>query len=357
MSIENKNPNEDTENIHSKFFETEPDDNKKLRDFTKKYSSVERDELVSDIKNVTREERKHEIEEFYKKQEAILEEFEGSIDQRNIKDIIKEKQVLFTHGIPFDEYWGEADRKQKVMKNTLGNNNVINPRKLNYENLVKIVIGLQPTISTCVNKVSETDPRSHYYPSGLLIGGGRAMIVNQQDMFTVASNLYSRGLKKGRRELASEDMVTHSIQNNIPQKIEKTVSISDSNSRLGAKNEVVIEDPETLGFYVDYNRYQGDKDYLLEEEKEYLRQVKELSKKFNLPFFVLIDGKIREIAIDENGKAIEGKEVTIEEMLAENRDISINDKLHYINDIIEEGIFPEDEIPKAVEDRIKNDHP
>ncbi len=262
---------------------------------------------------------------------------------------MKEKQVIFTHGIPFDKYLGEGDGTEKIMKNTSGNNRIVDAKKLDYELLTKTILGLQPTISTCVNKVSETDPAAHYYHSGLLLGGGTIMMAQNSDMFTETRNIYSKGKKDG--EKTTKDLLTHNIQGNIEENLNQAINSADNNQQ-GAKNEIIIENPDTLGIYIDYNAYQKD---LNKEDDNSIKGVQKLSNKLNLPLFGLIDGKIRELTIDENGEVLEGKFITIEEIQKKHKEISIDNKLEYIDDSVNSGIFENslyrNELEKNIYDR------
>ena len=315
-----------------------------IRKFTRSYSSVERIAKAQELRGIPKDQREEELESFYKEQEAIRLEFLETLDERQVEDIMNQDNVIFTHGIPLES-----------MKNTSHNNTVIDMEKIKPETKAKLILGFQPTISACVTKISEQNPNAHYYKFGLMIGRGTVMLAHNRDTSTVADNMYSRRLKDGEYNqdgernsyingksysFLPEDMSNHSIQMNIQENIRQ--AIEEPIGSIGfpgyASNEVVIENPDAIGFYIDFNNQISEAELI---------QITKIARDINLPIFGLRNGQI--FYLQETGK----EEVNLSELHV-SKNLTEQQRLKYIDDTIQENIFPDEQIPIEAKKRISS---
>jgi|694.fasta_scaffold05653_9 hypothetical protein len=336
--FEGENINKGNELAH----EIEESSTKDIRRFTRSYSSVERTAKAQELRGIPKDQREEELESFYKEQEAIRVEFLETLDERQVEDIMNQYDVIFTHGIPLDS-----------MKNTSHNNTVIDTESIKLETKIKLILGFQPTISACVIKVSEQSPNAHYYKFGLMIGRGTVMLAHNRDTATVAENMYSRRLKDGEYNkdgeknsyingknysFFPENMVNHSIQTNIQENIRQAIEEPVGGKSGDARNEVVIENPDAIGFYIDLNTEIGDVELI---------QIVKIARNVGLPIFGLKNGRI--FSLQDNGQEeINLDELHISEELTEQK------RLKYIEDTIQDNVFVGGKIPIEAERRISS---
>ena len=315
-----------------------------IRRFTRSYSSVERIAKAQELRGIPKDQREEELESFYKEQEAIRLEFLETLDERQVEDIMNQDNVIFTHGIPLES-----------MKNTSHNNTVIDTEKIKPETKAKLILGFQPTISACVTKISEQNPNAHYYKFGLMIGRGTVMLAHNRDTGTIADNMYSRRLKDGEYNqdgernsyingksysFLPEDMSNHSIQMNIQENIRQAIEepIGSIGSPGYASNEVVIENPDAIGFYIDFNNQISEAELI---------QITKIARDINLPIFGFRNGQI--FYLQETGK----EKVNLSELHV-SKNLTEQQRLRYIDDTIKDNAFVGEKIPIEAERRISS---
>jgi len=312
-------------------------DREKVKTFTRKYSSQERQELAQKMKEIPKGQRKQELDIFYAKQKEIMKEFEKNPKERDVEKIMKEKQVLFTHGIPLDIFINYPSRKEKIMMNTANNNLVIDTKNTDAATMIKIVLGFKPTISTSVSKTSESSPYAHYYKFGLLIDKGKIMLASDKDAFTKASGFYQRSPKYG--DLDASNMMTSTIQKDISGNLRNAI-INSRGAHQGARNEIAIENPGVAGLYIDNNKG-------LMSRTE-LDQIAKIARELNLPIYRLLKGEIYHLTKNEPVEA------SINDIQKNSRIISLQEQLSIAKDVVSKNVFKDKKIPKEAKDYIKS---
>ena len=125
-----------------------------------------------------------EMRMFYLRQEDIKEEFERDEKLRSVEAISKNEGVLFIHTLPLGEN----------MKNTSQNNSFVNTEGMDFTTKIKLVLGLEPTISCSTLKKGDTRANM-FYGTGLIIGKGRVVFAHNADAATVAEGPFVRRSK------------------------------------------------------------------------------------------------------------------------------------------------------------------
>lgn len=264
------------------------------------------DRQIEDAKDTVIDEAWHDkakakISEFYGKQAEIKEEFERDKKDRDIQENVNKHNILFLHGIPFE----------KQMANTSMNNAVMDTEMMTSEDKARFLVGLEPTISvsskTLDASLAETMPARGelIYETGLIIGNGEIMSAYQNDEGTVVESLDIKGAKSG----------PSSVQTNIAEHMAKAVgSENRSNEATTTWNEIVVRNPKATGMYIMENA---------QNYETALPRVQKLAEEMKLPLIrVSRDGKMFNLT--------EGKETTKEEVVANPKEFSTEEKIGFI---------------------------
>ncbi len=155
------------------------------------------------------------------------QEFLEDEKKRDIKNLIAEHKVFFVHDI-VDAEWKPS-----------ANNRAVDTRKLDFNDQLDILHGLDPTIS--VSTLHEGSKQETFGGGswGVFLSGGRVLGGEQSDAATVAYGL------KDRRLCSSESAKTESI--------EKAISRNGKSMEASSYNELIIENPEIAGVYVKWD--------------------------------------------------------------------------------------------------------
>jgi hypothetical protein len=165
-----------------------------------------------------------------KKKLELQEEEEG----RNVSKLASKHGVFFIHDI-VDASWKPS-----------ANNRAIDTQKLDFNDQLDILHGLEPTIS--VSTLHEGSKQRTFGKGswGVLLSGGRVLGGAPGDAGTVAVGL------KDRRFHSKESATVRSIDNAILRKSNwsnEEVSVREDTSY----NELVVENPEIAGVYVKWD--------------------------------------------------------------------------------------------------------
>lgn len=305
--------------ITSLFSERKLDDEKMLEIAQNKFSRIreeiqERYKLLDETQDVILESSgldnsKAELKKFYDEQSEIKNSLEEERAQRDVGKISREKGLFVIHGLPLEKFF---------MNNTEVNNQTFEARDMSLEDKIKLMMSFEPTISASAVRADQPlDSSKAMYPFGVILNGGQVLAAHNEDALTLATGLYSR---KTKRNLPEEFRMGSTIQKNITENLDKAMNNS-------TYNELVIEDPQIAGFFVNL-----DDSKVVQQQ---LDQIQKISQQFNMPVFGLQGGK----QIELFGAAGAVKDFSPGEILDSGRVISNEEKLALSKDIIENAPF------------------
>lgn len=178
-----------------------------------------------------------------KRKELIEEE-----ERRDVSSLVKKHGVFFCHDIV------DADWKPSA------NNKAIDTTKLDFNDQLDILHGLDPTISVSTLHKGSKQRTFGKGSWGVFLSGGRVLGGEESDAGTVA-----RGLRD-RKFWNSESETTESIENAITRKnFEK---YEGNHLESSSYNELVVENPEIAGVYV---KWDDEEPVLVENNDIYLK--------------------------------------------------------------------------------------
>ena len=211
---------------------------------------------------------------------AYLEQT-AEIIQRDVSNLMLENNCLFVHAIAYEDEF-----KPSV------NNDVVDTKQFSAMDQVKIVHGIQPTISCSTLRENTTDGIFNSREMGVLVAGGRVLAANVEDMQTKADGLFSRKFdaKAGTAE-AIKDALAHGRAVSAEEYAEK-----GERARTNFDyNEVVVENPASIGVYFS-------KDYILGQPEPSMFTEAYLMEKFGAKDYdPTADAKLRN-ALEKNDK-------------------------------------------------------
>jgi len=295
----------------AQIIQTEASENINLitRDFSKAYHHPEyRNEVAKKIIEARNSGQDAETvrSEFYNKTASEKENFESQEKERSVAEIMKEKDMIIVHGIPF---------LQKDFKN-VKNNKVINSNQISFEDSCEIITGLEPTLSTSIPS-PDRENNGLYYPAGVILGEGKILSAKAGDSASVAFDLHKRIPKYGNEEHSHS-----AIEPNI--NVDNIVPASKDTFRGTEWNELTVEHPKIAGLFYDLSwgeesydpndkRYEwvgdnesrekeanGRKEDFLENQQNRLVEMRKYSEKMDLPLYVLKNenGKINKYSVE-----------------------------------------------------------
>jgi len=175
-------------------------------------------------------------DEFYQKTAEEKALFESQEKERSVSEIMKEKDLIFVHGMKMFPW---EERGSDYNNQTLNNRN----KNLGFEETYKIIAGLEPTISASVPSSDRVD-NGMMKKWGILLGEGKILSAKGQD-----SRSEAFGIDKRIPKSDNEEHKHSAIQPKID--IDKVVPRA-SDFNIGARwNELVIKNPEIAGLYYD----------------------------------------------------------------------------------------------------------
>ncbi|MEI7513133.1 MAG: hypothetical protein WCJ74_00735 [bacterium] len=226
INLENLNSEE---NNKEDFQIEKPVDKLDVRKFTKEYSPWARKDLadqikiarlLDDLKNPESEaEKKEKIQkmqdEFYKRFSKQKEEFENSLDNRDIVNVAKKYGVFFVHSMP----------TQNINRwNTGMNNEAVDATQLTVEQIIENIKNSKPDLScssvSFKKRYSPNDSKQigTMYPFGVVLRSGKILSTYRYDAGTLTES--GKEHKKSKYDPETQDT---SIQENPEQKIDQVL--------------------------------------------------------------------------------------------------------------------------------------
>lgn len=289
-----------------------------LREFTRRYSPIARDDLAHKIKlaKVRKElgiiDKDEESESVREMKDQFKERFEDqknlfakeSLRSRNVEVLSKEKGIIFVHAVPLNT-------EQEA--NTQMNNRQVITELMNTEERIGTIINKKPSISCSTLELRGlvkygVDPYKSMrtmYPFGIVIKKGTILAANRFDSGTVAISRTAKHRKYDRNEPDTsvqpkiDAQIKYSIEgpfsnSNKVDFIKRHGHIDGMNSVGGYRNynEFTIAEPEISGFFVD-------EDFINAQEStrrsEYWSEVHTYFEKYsNVPIYIKKDGQVTE---------------------------------------------------------------
>jgi hypothetical protein len=245
------------------------------------------------------------VNEFYRGQGEIKNEWENDGDEREIQFNTEKHNALFLHGIPFES----------EMANTSMNNSLIDTETMSPEDKALSFAGLNPTVSvstkTLDSVVAEKMPKQELmYDTGFILVNGKIMSAFDEDAGTVAEDLDIKYSKY-------KD-TTSSVQPEIDEHIAKAVGYSDERRRHATGghnwNEFVVKEPQIGAMYITENA---------RRQEEAISRMMKIAEEIHVPLIrIFRDGKLFNIT--------ENRETTKEEVLAHATNFSVEEKIGFI---------------------------
>ncbi len=289
---------------------------KKLEDsIQEKYEAIaEAEDIITS--DVEIKEIEKTIADFYHEMAFQKNKFESDKEARSVEKISKEKDVLFCHAIRLSDI-------PKAFDSFAPNNELVDTHKLSAEYKIKMILGIEPTIS-----VSTIDKEHQILVSnfGLILKEGTVLSAYNQDIGTKLDyNIYNRKPKYG--------FETSTIQSDIETNIEKAVTSKADHNRW---NELVVENPQAAGLFYQINvnsKLAPVSDINISKYVE--RFAYRMSEKLDLPLYI-IDGNT---FFKKDQVTGELKEVSRDDILSSGRDISKSERVNYIGEIVDTESF------------------
>jgi hypothetical protein len=265
---------------------------------------------ISEAKNIVIDEAWRDkahamVNEFYRGQGEIKNEWENDDEAREIQHNTEKNNVLFLHGIPFESQ----------MAITSMNNGLVDTEKMSSEDKARFFVGLNPTASistkTLDSNLAEKLPKHELmYDTGFIIVNGKIMSAFEEDAGTKAEDFNIKYSKY--KDLAS------SVQPKIEEHITKAVGDTEERKRNASAgynwNEFVVKNPQIGALFIMENaQYQDDA----------IPRMMKLSEEMHVPLVrIYRDGKMFNIT--------ENRETTKEEVLAHSANFSTEEKIKFI---------------------------
>lgn len=295
---------------------------KRLGYYQQEFEEVVRDTEETIIDESWNDLLKQKIDNFYSQQTEGKEDWENS-ERRNVEVQSVDRNMIFAHGIPME---------QDVFNS--GKNEITSQKILSFEERIIIATSLEPALSVSSKKLNEEVAENYKnklaFPSGLLLGGGKLMMVFKNDESTISLNYDLKQTKhKGER-----------LHLDVDEKLDELENYSGSNYIADRYNEVVIKRPNMCAVYVSVDKIDD------EIPIERLEELKKVSSKLNIPIVkISSDGKMRNIETNEN--------VTVAELISKKRNLSARERVELINSVYEDELKGDGELPENIENRLR----
>ncbi len=202
------------------------------------------------------------LAEVYGSQESAWVEYQEAERARDVRNVMKESDVYFVHGIK--DFIVPGDNSLLKYGTTL-------------ETKLKVVLAFDPTLSTSTIKNGDTH-RAMWSRVGVLLNGGRVLSAHSSDAATVAT-----GLKERAGSLSPD------------KDIKKDIDRAIHRERFGAGglgyNELVVENPKVAALYICV-----DADEAMGEIRPIgVERMREAARVSGLPLYAMHNGIAYEI--------------------------------------------------------------
>jgi hypothetical protein len=227
------------------------------KDFSKRFSSVQRDKLAFYIKSIRKlkegnvEDLRLKIRQFYEEQEEIRQDWVETQIERDVEYQSEKRKVLFLHGISVPNDFRMSAGYRHAFEDSISE----------VEKAL-IVAFLQPAISTTTMHFEDETPSHEKLPfrTGLILNGGKILNASEYDDRT-----FSKGFDARYSTYSSKKS---SIQSDIDEKTEVAIERPNNEQNTRGWNELSIYRPEVCALYA-----------ALEEEEELSEMEKDMLNK------------------------------------------------------------------------------
>ncbi len=300
----------------------------KLEEETDSISQLisELDQQMADKKTLT--ESRQSVDRFYKNKTAKWEEFEKEREFRKAKNISEKYDVLFVHGLLHMR--GPVE------------NSALKDESISFETKLKVLLGLEPTISSSTVKKGD-GIINMWTGTGVFLKNGIVRNAFSADAGTKVKNLYERSINP--YVLA----VQHSEKKNIYGQVEDAIEFRATKEY----NEFILENPQVAGFYVCL-KGKNDLEYDFKERKEISDEtVVEAARNLSLPIYGLRNGIPCEVRYNEGSKELEYVgNIDRSEILQNTFDLEDRQKKDIIKELVTENSPFKAEIEQAVKNKM-----
>ncbi len=295
-----------------------------LREFSKKYHNPDyRKEVATNIKDARKTgggESTRQI--FYEKTANEKETFESQEKERDVANLMRQKDLLIIHGMPI--------LSEKTMA---GMNQSVNSRELSFEDRFKIIQDVQPTISTSIPSHDRYN-NGLAYKTGVILGGGKVLSAKPADGNSTAYGLYKRIPKT-----TSDYFYATESAGTQKSAIEPTINVDRIIPRFSGGgsgyNEVTVESPEIAGLYYDVTSG--------EISEEDIRLIAKHARNLKIPLYAILnsDNKIQTYRIDYNNdfSSFDEISVTPKEIVSSKPTVDNDEKVEVLKSLISKGVF------------------
>lgn len=304
--------------------------NRLKNEIEEKYKLIEETESLLNSEEEL-ETTKNTSDDFYKKikKEKINTDLDSKF--REITTVSLKNEALFCHALPIEKEYNNSFSQ---------NNALINTRKIEAEEKIKMIIGIEPTISiSSINNTSQKLARKF----GVILKGGKILSAYAGDAGTlIEENINNRKSKYDR------DLKHSNLQNSIEERINKALlhidtRSEDNNGSASSMdqgwNEIIVENPQLAGIYCQD----------IEILKKNIADIYRMSKNLSLPVYLIEGTKISEMIFPENSgfsyqkiikeDLIKFKEVSLKEVLENKVTFSKNQKADIAESVIDKETF------------------
>lgn len=173
------------------------------------------------------------MDEAYEENKAFdalkQQEFKEDEQKRSLESLVKKHQVFFVSDI-VDADWKPSE-----------NNQAVDTKKLNFDDQLNIILGLDPTIAVSTLSPDSKNRTFGKQSWGVLLSAGRVVGGSETDAASVVTGLRSRYIDKNQRSTAA---------------IDKAIERPLGNGKIESEsyNELVVERPEVAGVYFKWGR-------------------------------------------------------------------------------------------------------
>jgi hypothetical protein len=218
------------------------------------------------------------LQKFYENQKDVWNVYYGEeMHARDVRNVIGKYNIPIIHGITPD--WAP-----------LGNS--LLRRGIDWETKLKIVLALQPTIST--STIMKGDGNDSYWSwIGVVINGGNVMSATASSQANQA-----RGISD--RKTGSENL------DNLEKKAEQSIGEAIFNRPTRLLNELTVGKPEVAGFYLSIEAYESAKTKYASDRTGAtpLEDIDRVCRELDLPLYLFKSGELFEARYDEASQSI-----------------------------------------------------
>jgi hypothetical protein len=250
-----------------------------------KKDAEERYQMLSEVSTLAgaeqdRAEIRKKLDEFYKDQTGIKEQFENEQNVRSVEKISAKEGVFFIHAMPLS---GETQRGSSW------NNSHIDGNSVDIKTKLKLVMGLEPALACSTVRRGYENIDKTAKSAGMIIGRGRVLFAKESDAYTITEkSIFTRRSKDATKDY---NPLRSDIQQNPDTNIKKAIQhINGDGREMSGYNELIVENPECCGFFFDAANYSTSNEITIDK----INELQRLAEEFQVPLYMWKDGKMQE---------------------------------------------------------------